>query len=127
VLTQITGLGGLRILDAIVAGERDPLTLARPCYKRVKSSESTVAKSLEGDYRPEHIVALRQSSAAYRDCQQLGLETDQKIQRQMLELEPADNALTKMLKRTRRPPYPRQGTRTACVRSSPQTRSDLRS
>jgi hypothetical protein len=65
VLTEITGLSGLRILDAILAGERDPLTLARLCHKRVKSSESTVAKSLEGDYRPEHIFALRQSLAAY--------------------------------------------------------------
>jgi len=57
VLTEITGLSGLRILDSILAGERDPLTLARLCHKRVKSSESTVAKSLEGDYRPEHIFA----------------------------------------------------------------------
>ena len=64
VLTEITGLSGLRILDAILACERDPLTLARLCHKRVKSSESTVAKSLEGDYRPEHIFALRQSQPA---------------------------------------------------------------
>jgi transposase len=66
VLTEITGLSGLRILDAILAGERDPLTLARLCHKRVKSSESTAAKSLEGDYRPEYIFALRPSLAAYR-------------------------------------------------------------
>ncbi len=53
----------------------DPLTLARLCHSRVKSSESTVAKSLEGDYRPEHVFALRQSLAAYRYYQQLLLET----------------------------------------------------
>jgi hypothetical protein len=105
VLTEITGLSGLRILDAILAGERDPLTLARLCHKRVKSSESTVAKSLEGDYRPEHIFALRQSLAAYRYYQQLVLETDQEIQRQMAELEAADNALAKMPKRTKRLPF----------------------
>lgn len=109
VLTEITGLSGLRILDAILAGERDPLTLARLCHKRVKSSESTVAKSLEGDYRPEHIFALRQSLAAYRYYQQLVLETDQEIQRQMFELDAADNALAKMPKRTKRLPYQRQG------------------
>jgi transposase len=61
----------------------------------VKSSESTVAKSLEGDYRPEHIFALRQSLAAYRYYQQLVLETDQEIQRQMVELEAAGNALAR--------------------------------
>jgi len=109
VLTEITGLSGLRILDAILSGERDPLILARLCHKRVKSSESTVAKSLEGDYRPEHIFALRQSLAAYRYYQQLVLETDQEIQRQMVELEAADNALAKMPKRTKRLPYQRQG------------------
>ena len=41
-------------------------------------------------YRPEHIFALRQSLAAYRYYQQLVLETDQEIQRQMVELEAAD-------------------------------------
>jgi len=56
---------GLRILDAILAGERDPVTLAQLCHGGVKSSEDTIAKSLEGDYRPEHLFALRQSLAAF--------------------------------------------------------------
>jgi hypothetical protein len=50
VLNDITGISGLKILDAILAGERDPLTLARLCHGGVKSSEDTIAKSLEGDY-----------------------------------------------------------------------------
>ena len=62
---------------------------ARLCHKGVKSSEEIVAKSLEGDYRPEHIFALRQSLAAYRYYQQLVLDTDQEMQRQMIELETA--------------------------------------
>jgi len=55
VLNDITGLSGLRILEAILAGERDPVTLARLCHGGVKNSEDTIAKSLEGDYRPEHL------------------------------------------------------------------------
>ena len=51
VLSDITGLSGLRILDAILAGERDPVVLARLCHSRVKISRDIVAKSLEGDYR----------------------------------------------------------------------------
>jgi hypothetical protein len=51
VLSDITGMSGLRILDAILAGKRDPVTLARLCHGSVKSSEDTIAKSLEGDYR----------------------------------------------------------------------------
>jgi transposase len=70
VLNDITGLSGLRILDAILGGERDPVTLAGPCHAGVKSSEDTVAKSLEGDYRPEHVFALQQSLAAFRYYQE---------------------------------------------------------
>src|SRR5450631_257191 len=66
VLSDITGISGLRILDTILAGERDPVTLARLCHGGVKNSEDTIAKSLEGDYRAEHLFALRQSLAAYR-------------------------------------------------------------
>ena len=75
-LNDITGVSGLKILDAILAGERDPLTLARLCHGGVKNSEDTIAKSLEGDYRPEHLFALRQSLAAYRYYQNLVLEAD---------------------------------------------------
>jgi hypothetical protein len=42
-----------------------------------KSSEDTIAKSLEGDYRPEHVFALRQSLAAFRYYQELVVEVDQ--------------------------------------------------
>ena len=49
VLSEITGVSGLAILDAILAGERDPAKLASLCNWRVRSSRETVAKSLEGD------------------------------------------------------------------------------
>lgn len=109
VLTEITGVSGLRILAAILAGERDPLTLARLCHKGVKSSESTVAKSLEGDHRPEHMFALRQSLSGYRYYQQLILETDQEIERHLGQIKDADRALPWLRKRTKRLPYQRQG------------------
>ncbi len=92
VLNDITGVSGLRILDAILAGERAPLTLARLCHGGVKSSEDVIAKSLEGDYRPEHLFALRQSLAAFRYYQQLVLETDREIQLQLAELKTAATA-----------------------------------
>ena len=49
VLSDITGLSGMRILDAILAGERDPVKLAALCHGTVRSPRETVAKSLEGD------------------------------------------------------------------------------
>ena len=92
VLSDITGLSGLRILDAILAGERDPVKLAQLCHSGVKSSKDTVAKSLEGDYRPEHVFALRQSLAAFRYYQELITAADAEIQRQLGDLETATTA-----------------------------------
>src|SRR5262245_19147028 len=86
VLSDITGLSGLRILDAILAGKRDPVPLARLCHSRVKTGHDTVAKSLEGDYRSEHVFALRQSLAGYRYYQGLIAEVDKEIQRHLADL-----------------------------------------
>lgn len=70
VLTDITGLSGLPILDAILAGRLDSVKLAQLCHYSVKSSRNNIARALEGDYRPEHLFVLQQSQAAYRYYQQ---------------------------------------------------------
>jgi transposase len=108
VLNDITGLSGLRILDAILAGNRDPVHLARLCHSRVKSSEDTIAKSLEGDYRPEHLFALKQSLAAFRYYQTLVAEADQELATQLNELNTAETAQAKMPERTKASPYQRR-------------------
>ena len=89
VLSDITGLSGLRILDAILGGERDPVVLARLCHSRVRSSRDIVAKSLDGDYRAEHVFELRQSLAGYRYYQGLISEVDEEIQRHLSEFKTA--------------------------------------
>ena len=61
VLSDITGLSGLAIIDAILHGERDPRVLARLRDGRVKASEETIVQALTGDYRPEHLFSLKQS------------------------------------------------------------------
>ena len=108
VLNDITGLSGLRILDAILAGHRDPVHLARLCHSRVKSSEDTIAKSLEGDYRPEHLFALKQSLAAFRYYQILVAEADQELATQLNELDTAETAQATMPERTKASPYQRR-------------------
>lgn len=87
VLSDITGVTGLKILRAIIAGERDELTLARMKHPLVRSDEDTIARSLHGDYRPEHLFALRQAIELYdtyhakiRDCDRQIEEQLQKIQ-----------------------------------------------
>jgi transposase len=99
VLSDITGLSGLAIVDAILAGERDPRRLAQLRHARVRASETTVIKALVGDYREEHLFTLRQSLAAYRYYQQLIAECDRAIEKQLLAFE------TK-LEATAQPPRP---------------------
>ena len=71
VLSDITGVTGLAILDAILAGERDPAALAQHRDRRVKASHETIAKALVGEYRPEHLFTLRQALDAYRQYPRL--------------------------------------------------------
>lgn len=65
VLSDITGKTGLRILRAIVAGERDGQALARHRDRRVKADEATVARSLQGTWHEEHLFALGQALARH--------------------------------------------------------------
>jgi len=76
VLSDITGVTGLRIVEAILAGERDPVELAKLRDPRVRSSAETIAKALEGNYRDEHLFTLRQALEMYRRYQQQIAECD---------------------------------------------------
>lgn len=87
VLSDITGLSGLAILDAILAGERDPRILARLRDGRVKASEETIVQALTGDYRAEHLFTLKQSLAAYRQYQKLMRACDLEIEQQLKQFD----------------------------------------
>jgi len=61
VVTDVTGVTGMAIIRAIVAGERDPKVLAAHRQAGCKHDESTIAKALEGTWREEHLFSLRQA------------------------------------------------------------------
>ena len=65
VIANITGLTGQRILRAIVDGERDPERLAALRHRRVKADSDTIAASLQGTRREEHLFALEQATQRY--------------------------------------------------------------
>jgi len=65
VISDITGQTGMLIIRAIVAGERDRVKLAQFRHPRCRSSEDEIAKSLQGNYRTEHLFALRQALELY--------------------------------------------------------------
>jgi transposase len=88
VISDITGWTGLAILDAIVAGERDPLKLAELRDPRIQASEETLRKSLEGTWRAEHILALKQRLSLYRSHRELIDECDREIEKLVAAFEP---------------------------------------
>jgi transposase len=69
VVSDVTGLTGLKIIRAILAGERDPLTLARLRNKHCKNSTDTFARALHGSWRDEHLLVLRQALASWEHYQ----------------------------------------------------------
>jgi transposase len=89
VLSDITGATGMAIIRAIIAGEREPVQLARFRDPRCASSTEDIAKALTGHYRPEHVFALKQALALYDAyIEQLG-ECDAEIARHFRAIKPA--------------------------------------
>src|SRR5207245_7010893 len=83
VISDITGVTGLAIVDAIIAGITNHKELAKLRDHRIKASIETVTKSLVGDYRREHIFTLQQSLTAYRHYQKLIADCDQDVQQRV--------------------------------------------
>ena len=65
VLSDITGETGMKIIRAIVAGQRDPHKLAQFRHFRCAKTEEEIAKSLQGHYQREHLFALKQALELY--------------------------------------------------------------
>lgn len=65
VVSDLTGKTGMAIVRAIVGGERNPQQLAKLRDGRLRASEATVARSLHGNWRPEHLFALAQALNHY--------------------------------------------------------------
>src|SRR5205809_3342544 len=69
VVSDITGVTGMKIIKAILAGERNPRVLAGNRDERCQNTTATIAKSLVGNYREEHLFALRQAVDLYETYQ----------------------------------------------------------
>jgi len=83
VLTDISGQSGLAILDAILAGERNPEKLASLADHRVKKSQAQIQAALTGNYRPELLFVVNQALHDYRQMQQQIAQCDLSIEKQL--------------------------------------------
>jgi transposase len=96
VLGDITGVTGLKILRAILAGQRDPHQLARLRDRRCKHSAAEIATALDGRWRPEHLTELRCNLALWEKYREVIAELDAVIAAQ----------LRSMHRQTELPPLP---------------------
>jgi transposase len=87
VISDITGVTGLVMLDAILNGERNPKKLASLRDRRIKAEEKTIIKALKGDYRSEHIFTLKQSLQSYRHYRKMIRDCDVEIENHLHEFE----------------------------------------
>jgi len=90
-ISDLTGLTGLAITDAILDGERDPARLAALAHPRIRASRDTLIKALEGDWRSEHLFTLRHARQSYAHYQQFISECDQEIEARIRAFEHTDD------------------------------------
>lgn len=90
VISDITGLTGMAIIDAILSGERDPLKLAKHRDPRCKNSLDVIAKSLVGNWRDDHLFELRQAVELVRFYQYKIRECDVQIEAWMNQMAKSD-------------------------------------
>jgi len=79
VFSDIDGLSAQAIIDAILAGERDPKKLAALRDKRCRSSAEDIIEALRGDYREEYLFVLGQSQRTYRQLREAIAACDEKL------------------------------------------------
>ena len=83
VLSDISGLSGMSIIGAILAGERDPWTLAALVEPEVKATPEEIAKGLEGNWRKELLFVLRQEVELYRIYQNKIRNCDRELRKHL--------------------------------------------
>ena len=108
VISDITGTTGMRILRAIVAGERDPQVLAAMKDRRIKASTDDIAAALTGDYRAEQLFILQQELQLYEIYQQQMAACDIEIERHLNDfidkVDPNDDPPPKPKRRGKKQP-----------------------
>jgi len=85
IISDIDGKTGLKIIDAILSGERNAEVLADMRDGRIKASREDIIKSLEGYWTTEHLFELRQCYRLYKEHRQMIEECDIEIEKLLIE------------------------------------------
>jgi len=87
VLSDVSGMTGQAIIQAILAGERDPDKLAEFRDPRVKASKHEIARSLEGNWEEDLLFVLKQEQDGYEFCQKQMVECDRQVEQYLQQRE----------------------------------------
>lgn len=93
VISDITGETGLKIIGAILDGERNPLKLAQLRSGRIHKGEEAIAQALVGNYRADHLFSLRQEHDLYLHYQTKIAECDKQVLEHYAKFESKDKSL----------------------------------
>jgi len=81
VISSITGVSGLAVVRAILAGQRDPGRLLKLCDTRIQNAKAErIKEALRGTWAEEHLFALRQALQSWEHYQQQITECDRAVQ-----------------------------------------------
>lgn len=93
VISDLTGVSGLRVVRAILAGERCPEVLLAQCDEQIqKKKASAVKESLRGNWKKEHLFALRQALELWETFQQKILDCDRELQHLLQQMAEVDES-----------------------------------
>jgi transposase len=101
VISDVAGVTGQAIVRDIVAGERDPQVLAAYRDRRIKATEDEIAKSLQGNWRGEHLFALKQALAVFDFCGVQLAQCDAEIEQRLKALQKHEGSPAKGKKRSK--------------------------
>lgn len=79
-INDITGLSGMKIIEAIVSGQRDGKLLASLVHYRVKKTKEEIEASLQGTWKTEQLFILTDELEAYKICQKRMKICDERIE-----------------------------------------------
>lgn len=92
VLSDLTGMSGLKMVEAILAGERNPVALLALCDPQVqKNKAGRLRAALEGNWKAEHLFALRQAYELWKCYQEKIAECDREIEKILKEIAGPDD------------------------------------
>jgi transposase len=104
VISSLSGVSGQRVIEGILAGERNPERLLEMCDRSIREKKRTrVIESLRGSWQEQHLFALRQAVESWKHYQRLIAACDQEIEQVLREISGPPSELNEPKRAWRKP------------------------